>query len=124
MGKYNTDSHKVLAHTVDLITESNNGHGLKCPSEEVLEGCNKHVRRFRENSSRKTSIQDNLRDEIVRLERLSDYGYLSLRYKCQNKERILKNTTDAMSSQDKLFFNIIIKMWYSAVLYFVNIENV
>ena len=61
---------------------------------------------------------------IVRLERLSDYGYLSLRYKCQNKERILKNTTDAMSSQDKLFFNIIIKMWYSAVLYFVNIENV
>ena len=101
--------HKVLAHTVDLISDYNNGHGLKCLSEEALEGCNKYVRKFRENLSRKTSFQDNLRDVIVRLERLSDYGYLSIRYKCQNKERILKNTTNAMSGQDKLFSNLIIE---------------
>ena len=40
-----------------------------------------------------TSFQDKLCDVIVGLERLSLYGYLSIRYKSQ----LFENTTDVMS---------------------------
>ena len=40
--------HKVLAHSAQLIEEYNGGRGLKSLSEEGLEACHKHIRRYRE----------------------------------------------------------------------------
>ena len=57
--------HKQLAHCFQLISRLNKGYGLQNLSEECLEACNKYVRRYRENLSRKTSFSDNFRDIFV-----------------------------------------------------------
>ena len=40
---------------------------MKAFSEEGLESCNKHIRRYREMLARKTNFQDNIHDVFVRL---------------------------------------------------------
>ena len=42
-------------------------HGMKSFSEGGLEACNKYIRRYREQQARKTSFQDNIRENFVRL---------------------------------------------------------
>ena len=59
--------HKVLDHSVELMTRYNEGRGMKAFSEEGLESCNKHIRRYREMLARKTNFQDNIHDVFVRL---------------------------------------------------------
>ena len=59
--------HKLLAHSFQIIHSYNNGIDLRNISEECLEACNKYVRRFRENLSRKNSFTDNIRDIQTRL---------------------------------------------------------
>ena len=54
--------YKLLAHCVELIETCNNGHGMKEYSEEALEACNKLIRRYRDNLSRKCSFMLNSRD--------------------------------------------------------------
>ena len=71
--------HKLLAHSEELIRDCNSGYGLKCFSEERLESCNKLVRRFRENLSRKNSFESNIMDIFVRLSSESDPALLSFR---------------------------------------------
>ena len=44
--------HKLLAHSKELIWETNSGYGLKCFSEEGTESCNKLIRKYRGNLSR------------------------------------------------------------------------
>ena len=48
--------HKLLAHCVELIETCNNGYGIKEYSKEALEACNKLIRRYRDNLSRKCSL--------------------------------------------------------------------
>ena len=59
--------HKVLVHSCELMAIYNEGRGLKVYSEEGLESCNKHIRRYRELLARKTNFEDNIRDAFVRL---------------------------------------------------------
>ena len=64
--------HKLLAHSEQLIRETNSGYGLKSFSEEGIEACNKLVRKYRENLSRKNSFESNIIDIFVRLASQSD----------------------------------------------------
>ena len=64
--------HKLLAHSEELIRETNSGYGLKSFSEEGTESCNKLVRKYRENLSRKNSFESNIIDIFVRLASQSD----------------------------------------------------
>ena len=64
--------HKILAHSEELIRESNAGFGLKDFSEEGTESCNKLIRKYRENLARKNSFETNLMDIFVRLASQSD----------------------------------------------------
>ena len=48
---------KLLAHSEELIRESNSGYGLKCFSEEGTESCNKLVPRYREICQRKAALK-------------------------------------------------------------------
>ena len=59
--------HKLLAHSEQLIRETNSVFGLKSFSEEGTESCNKLVRNYRENLSRKNSFESNIVDILVRL---------------------------------------------------------
>ena len=65
--------HKVLAHSCELMTRYNEERGMKVYSEEGLESCNKHIRRYRELLARKTNFEDNIRDVFVRLLCQSNY---------------------------------------------------
>ena len=47
--------HKLLAHSEQLIRETNSGYGLKSFSEGT-ESCNKLIRKYRENLSRKKQL--------------------------------------------------------------------
>ena len=71
--------HKLLAHCVELIETCNDGCGMKEYSEEALEACNKLVRRYRENLSRKCSFELNSRDILMRLLTNSDPVMLAFR---------------------------------------------
>ena len=71
--------HKLLADSEELVRDCNSGYGLKCFSEEGLESCNKLVRRFRENLSRKNSFESNVMDIFVRLASQSDPVLLNFR---------------------------------------------
>lgn len=71
--------HKLLAHCVELIKTCNNGYGLKEYSEEALEACNKLVRKYRENLSRKCSFNLNIKDIFVRLMSESDPVLINFR---------------------------------------------
>ena len=51
--------HKLLAHCVELIGSCDDGYEMKEYSEEALEACNKLVRRYRDNLSRKCSFASN-----------------------------------------------------------------
>ena len=64
--------HKILAHSGELIRESNAGFGLKDFSEEGTESCNKLIRKYRENLARKNNFETNLMDIFVRLASQSD----------------------------------------------------
>ena len=59
--------HKLLAHSEELIRESNSGFGIKEFSEERKEACNKLVRKYRETLARKYSFETNTVDIFVRL---------------------------------------------------------
>ena len=54
--------HKLLAHSEQLIRETNSGYGLKSFSEEGTESCNKLIRKYRENLSRKNRFESNIID--------------------------------------------------------------
>ena len=58
--------HKLLAHSAELIQSCNDGYGMKQYSEEALEACNKLIRNYRDNLSRKCSFNSNIRDIFVR----------------------------------------------------------
>ena len=73
MGPQTPTFHKVLGHSVELITRYNEGRGMKASSEEGLESCNKHIRRYREMLPRKTNSKDNILDVFVRLLCQSNY---------------------------------------------------
>ena len=64
--------HRLLAHSVELIRDCNDGNGLKNFSEEAVEASNKLIRRYREHLARKTSFTANARDIFVRLLSQSD----------------------------------------------------
>ena len=49
--------HKLLAHSEELIRETNSGYILKCFSEEGTESCNKLIRKYRESLSRKAALK-------------------------------------------------------------------
>ena len=51
-----TPLHRLLAHCTELIRDCNDGYGLKEYSEEAVEACNKLIRRFREQLSRKNHL--------------------------------------------------------------------
>ena len=72
--------HKLLSHCYQIIQSYNNGYGLRNISEECLESCNKYVRRFQENLSRKFSFTDNVRDIQIRLLCCSDWQLIVLKY--------------------------------------------
>ena len=65
--------HKVLTHSAQLIEDNNGGRGLKSLSEECLEACHKHIRRYREQLARKISFETNIQDIFIRLTSQSDY---------------------------------------------------
>ena len=71
--------HKLLAHSEELIRDSNSGYGLKSLSEEGTESCNKLVRKYRENLSRKNNFESNIIDIFVRLSSQSDPVLVSYR---------------------------------------------
>ncbi|KAI6652409.1 hypothetical protein LOD99_7438 [Oopsacas minuta] len=64
--------HKLLAHSEELIHESNSSYGLKAFSEEGTESCNRLVRKYRENLARKVSFETNIMDIFIRLTSQSD----------------------------------------------------
>ncbi|KAI6659736.1 hypothetical protein LOD99_10705 [Oopsacas minuta] len=59
--------HKLLAHSEELIRESNSSCGLKAFLAEGKESCTKSVRKYRENLARKVSFETNIMDIFVRL---------------------------------------------------------
>lgn len=61
-----------LAHASSIVSEFNDGFGLEQLSEEGLEACNKHARRYRERLSRKFTFEDNINDIFTRLMSQSD----------------------------------------------------
>ena len=71
--------HKLLAHSAELIQSCNDGYGMKQYSEEDLEACNKLIRNYRDNNSRKCSFNSNIRDIFVRLMSESDPILLKFR---------------------------------------------
>ena len=71
--------HKLLAHSEELIRDSNSGYGLKSLSEEGTESCNKLFRKYRENLSRKNNFESNIIDIFVRLSSQSDPVLVSYR---------------------------------------------
>ena len=56
---------------------------MKVFSEEGLESCNKHIRRYREMLARKTNFQDNIHDVFVRL--LCQSNYVIMSHSCRGK---------------------------------------
>ena len=58
--------HGVIHHAAELIA-LNDGYGLGSLSEEGLEAANKHIRRFLETHSRKTSPEEQMVDVMNRL---------------------------------------------------------
>ena len=71
--------HKLLAHSPELIQSCNDGYGMKQFSEEALEACNKLIRKYRDNLSRKCSFNANITDIFVRLMSESDPVLLTFR---------------------------------------------
>jgi hypothetical protein len=61
-----TSVHRLLGHSAERI-RLNHGFGLGMISEEGLEAIHKLVRRFRELSARKTSLEDNIQDVFTHL---------------------------------------------------------
>ena len=59
-------------YSVVLIPDTNSEYGLKCLSEEGTESCNKMIRKYRENLSRKGRFEGNIIDVFVRLLSESD----------------------------------------------------
>ena len=94
--------HKVLGHSVELMTRYNEGRGMKAFSEEGLESCNKHIRRYREMLARKTNFQDNIHDVFVRL--LCQSNYLAFLQR-KSIEKVHKDT--GHSDNDELFLSLV-----------------
>ena len=78
--------HKVLAHSVELMSRFNEGRGIKAFSEG-LESCNKHIRRYRELLVRKETFEDNIRDVFARLLCQSNYVSFLQRKNIELKHR-------------------------------------
>ena len=77
--------HKLLAHSEELIRESNSGFGLKKFSEEGTEACNKLARKYKETLARKDSFETNIVAIFVRLASQCDPVSVSYRrcLKCE-----------------------------------------
>ena len=84
--KINHTRHGVLHHSYELV-ERNDGYGLGSLSEEALESTNKHIRRYLETLSRKTSPVDQMSDVMNRLLERSD-PFVLYRRKQLRQERI------------------------------------
>ena len=97
--------HKVLAHSAQLIEEYNGGRGLKSLSEEGLEACHKHIRRYREQLARKFSFEANIQDIFIRLTSQSDYFSFNQRKRIGRK--IAKRYSKGISKNQELFDSII-----------------
>ena len=82
------------------------GRGLKCFSEESLEECHKHIRRYREPLARKFSFEANIRDVFIRLTYQSDYYSFSQRKRIGSK--VSKKFLKEMSKNQQLFDSMII----------------
>ena len=95
--------HKIFAHSVELMTRYNEGRGMKAFSEEGLESCNKHIRRYREMLARKTSFEDNIRDVFVRL--LCQSNYVSFLQRKQIGQKHNEGAGDPKN--DELFLSLI-----------------
>ncbi len=95
--------HKVLAHTEQLIRDSNSSYGLKNISEEGSESCNKLIRRYREDLTRKISFEANISDIFIRLLSESDPILLGYRSKivCE-KCGALEHTSRAKCCRRKI----------------------
>ena len=75
---------------------------MKVFSEEGLESCNKHIRRYREMLARKTNFQDNIHDVFVTLPCESNYVTFLQR---KSIEKVHKDT--GHSDNDNLFLSLI-----------------
>ena len=67
MGGYHTMTHRLLAHSTELIRDCTDGFCLKELSEKAVESCNKLNRKYREHLGRKNSFSLNTRDKFVRI---------------------------------------------------------
>ena len=94
--------HKLLANSFQLIAVYNNGKGLQNISEECLESCNKFVRRYRENLSRKTPFTENVRNILLRLLRCSDPTLV------QNRLKHVKKKIDVPNSLKEILYHSIL----------------
>ena len=97
--------HKLLAHTSQIIPDYNDGFGLEDLSEG-LEACKKLVRRYRERLSRKSSLEDNVRDVFVRFISQSDPILASHRNIA--KQVSVPKESELKSCQDVLVNSLII----------------
>ena len=86
--------HKVLGHSVELMTRYNEGRGMKALSEEGLESCNKHIRRYREMLARKTNYKDNIQDVSVRLLCQSNYVTFLQRKRTEKVQKDMGHSDD------------------------------
>ena len=97
--------HKILAHSAEIITDFNNGYGLKDLSEECLESMNKHARRYREKLSRKTSFEENIKDIFIRL--LSQSDPVLVHYR-KTSDKVMRKTNE-ISDQDLIVKSLILE---------------
>ena len=98
--------HKVLGHSAHLIEDYNGGRGLKSLSEEGLEACHKHIRRYREQLARKFSFETNIQYIFIRLTSQSDYFSFYQRKRIGRK--IAKKYPKVISKKHELFDSMII----------------
>ena len=96
--------HKVLVHSCELMARYNEGRGMKVYSEEGLESCNKHIRRYLELLARKTNFEDNICDVFfVRLLCQSNYvSFLQRKYIEQKHKQEIGHHKD-----EELFVSLI-----------------
>ena len=116
--------HKLLAHATGIISHFNDGYGLETLSEEGIDACNKHIRRFRDRLSRKFSFEDNIRDIFIRLISQSD-PILLLNRKSSKKK---SDSSTLLSIQSRLvnsFISILLKLdCWMCVCVFVSLSRI
>ena len=97
--------HKVLAHSAQLVDQFNGGRGMKSFSEEGLEACHKHIRRYREQLARKISFEANIKDIFIRLLSQSDFFSFSKRKLIGSKRA--KRLSTQSSKNEQLFESLV-----------------